>query len=362
MCGKRLGFILAFLLSSLFAVAQQTDSLRRVDSLRYVDSLRRADSIRRDNIKIDTNFINRSRISPRRNAIPTQLPPIQLRAEFIPVTMLDYKVSYWHKSVIAGLTFNQSSFSNNWAAGGVNSFALGSNIDYRLEYNKQPFDYTTELILAYGRSKNKGQMSRKSNDRIFWDHKIATQLSKSWFFFGSVNFQSQFDKGFQYDANNKKPPLLISQFMAPGYITESLGFEYKPNAAFDLRIGTGTARQTIVLEPNVFNGQSKAYGVDSGHTFKNELAFQVVALYDKEIMPNLRLTSRYQLFIPYGRTLNNIDHRLDLTLLAKVNRLVSVTITGIAIYDEDATTTPNVPNKKIQGNENLALGIVYRFP
>ena len=195
-----LGILFFLLITSTLAVAQQTDSLQRAtDSLnrvaainlqRTTDSLRRADSLRRDSIKIDTNMVNSYRIDPRRNALPQRLRPVQIFAEQIPVTMLDYKVSYWHKNVIFGINFNQAGFSNNWAGGGVNSFALNSNLDYKLEYNKQPFVYTTQFILLYGRSKNRGQLSRKSNDRIFLDNKIATQMSKSWFFFGSVSFES----------------------------------------------------------------------------------------------------------------------------------------------------------------------------
>lgn len=359
-----LGFIVVLLFSSSFAMAQ-TDTLRRnVDSLnraaadsvrKVAEAYRRADSLRRDSIKIDTNLINRYRIDPRRNALPQRLRPVQIQPELIPVTMLDYKVSYWHKTVIFGVNFNQAGFSNNWAGGGVNAFALNGNLDYKLEYNKQPFSFTTELILLYGRSKNKGQLSRKSNDRIFWDNKLATQLSKSWFFFGSLSFESQFDKGFNYDANNARPPIQISNFMAPGYVTESLGFEYKPNTWFDLRIGTGTARQTFVLDTAISNKPGPNYGVNQFGSFKNELAFQAVALFDKEIMQNLRLTSRYQLFIPYGRSIKNIDHRLDVTLAARVNRLIAVTINGVALFDNDTSPT-------IQGNENLALGILYRFP
>ncbi|MBS7565591.1 DUF3078 domain-containing protein [Mucilaginibacter sp. Bleaf8] len=373
--------LLLLLLTFVFsfsARAQQTDSLQRAtdslkrsaDNLRRVtDSLRVADSIRRANIKIDTNLLNRYRVEPRRNALPQRLRPFQIVPEHIPVTMMDYKVSYWRKSVIFGLNFSQSAFSDNWAGGGVNSFSLNSNIDYKLEYNRQPWSYTTELILLYGRSKNREQLSRKTNDRIFWDNKAASQLSKSWFFFGSLSFESQFDLGYAYDASNTKPPQVISRFMAPGYVTESVGFEYKPNNIFDLRLGTGTARQTLVLDTSVFNGQQSAYGVGRGHTFRNELAFQVVALFDKEIMQNLRLTSRYALFIPYARGLENIDHRLDLTIAAKVNRLISVTITGVALYDKEATdkiyeNSSGLKRKgiAIQSNENLAIGILYRFP
>ncbi|QJD95805.1 DUF3078 domain-containing protein [Mucilaginibacter robiniae] len=341
-------------------MAQQTDSLRR-DSLRRLafsrDSLQKdslkLDSIRRASIIVDTNLLNQYRIEPRRNALPRLLPAVQVRPEQIPVTMLDYKVSYWHKNVIFGLNFSQSQFSNNWSAGGVNSFALNGNLDYKLEYNKSPLDYTSELILQYGRSKNKDQMSRKTNDRIFWDNKIATQLSKKWYFFASVDFESQFDKGFQY--NDPDPPILISRFMAPGYITESVGFEYKPNKAFDLRIGTGTARQTFVLDTTILPKDTTYYGIRRHSTFKNEIAFQVVSTYDKDIATNLHLNTRYALFIPYGRSLVYIDHRLDATLSAKVNRWVSVSITGTGLYDYDTS-------HKIQGTENLTFGILYKFP
>lgn len=341
-------------------MAQQTDSLRR-DSLRRMifrrDSLQkdslRIDSIRRASILVDTNLLNQYRIEPRRNSLPQLLRPVQINPELVPVTMLDYKVSYWHKNITFGLNFSQSQFSNNWSGGGVNSFALNGNLDYKLEYNKSPLDYTSELILLYGRSKNKAQMSRKTNDRIFWDNKIATQLSKKWYFFGSIDFESQFDKGYQY--NDPNPPILISRFMAPGYITESVGFEYKPNKVFDLRIGTGTARQTFVLDTTVYPGQSTYYGVARGRTFKDEIAFQVVSTYDKDIATNLHLNARYSLFIPYGRSLVNIDHRLDATLAAKVNRWISVTITGTGLYDKDTSD-------KIQGTENLNIGVLYKFP
>ncbi len=336
------------------ASAQQTDSLRRADSLQRI-ALRRADSLHRDSIKIDTNLLNRLRIAPRKNSLPVRLRPVEIEPERIPVTLLDYKVSYWRKNALIGLNFNQSAFSNNWSGGGVNSLALGGNVDYKVEYNKAPKDYTSELILQYGQSRNAGHEARKTNDRIFWDNKIAYQLSKRWFFFGSLDFESQFAKGFQYDDVGGTPPLLISRFMAPGYITESVGFEYKPVKYFDLRLGTGTARQTFVLDTTIYHNQPANYGVTPGRTFKNELAFQVVALFDKDIAANLHLNSRYQLFIPYGRSLENIDHRLDVTLAAKVNRFVQVTLTGTGLYDKDTST-------RLQGNENLSMGVLYKFP
>ena len=151
-----------------------------------------------DTLKVDTNLLNRYRIEPRRNALPMRVRPLQISEEQIPVELLDYKVSYWRKNVVFGLNFNQSAFTSNWSAGGISSLALGTNFDFKTEYNKSPLDYTTEINLQYGVAKNKGQSSRKTNDRIFFDNKIATQLSKHWYLFGSVSFESQFAPGYTY--------------------------------------------------------------------------------------------------------------------------------------------------------------------
>ncbi|MFD0766423.1 DUF3078 domain-containing protein [Mucilaginibacter lutimaris] len=317
------------------------------------------DTVKRDTVKIDTAILNKYRIQTKKNAIPVPATPIQIKEELIPVTMLDYKVSYWRKYITFGLNFSQAAFSDNYAAGGVTSVALTSNFIYRVVYNKAPFSYTSELNLLYGKSKNKGQSSRKSNDRIFFDNKIATQMSKHWFFFGSLTLESQFDKGYQYDGNNVNPPILISNFMAPGYLTESIGFEYKPTSYFDLRLGTGTARQTFVLDDKVFNslaeGQDELYGVKKGKSIRTDIAFQMVAIFDKDIAKNMHLNARYDMFVPYGEDLSFTRHRIDAILAAKVNRLINVSINGTLLYDKKSTSG-------IQATEGLALGVLYKFP
>jgi hypothetical protein len=340
MLKPRLGLLLLALIACSISVsAQQTDSLKK------------------DTIKIDTAQINKLRIDSRRNAIPTRARSIQIQREQIPVTLMDYKINYWKKTVVFGLNFNQSAFSNNYSAGGVNSIALGSNVVYHTEYNKAPFSYVSELNLTYGIAKNKGQGKRKTNDRIYFDNKLASQLSKHWYFFGSLTFESQFDKGFNYvdQGNGKFNSQLISNFMAPGYLTESIGFEYKPAPFFDLRLGTGTARQTFVNDTTIYHNQPSNYGVPIGHRVKNDLAFQLVGLFDKDLMKNIHLNARYALFIPYGESPKFITHRIDAVLSARVNRLINVTINGTMLYDRHTADAA-------QGTEGLALGMLYRFP
>jgi len=310
-----------------------------------------------DSVKVDTNQLNKYRIEPGKNALPFRFVPIQVHQEQIPVTMLDYRVSYWHKNVIFGLNFSQSAFSNNYSAGGISAIALGTNFDYKVEYNKSPLDFTSELNLVYGISKNKGQGSRKTNDRIFFDNKIATQISKHWSFFGSLTFESQFDKGYNYttDSLGNNISQLISNLMSPGYLTESVGFEYKPVKYFDLRIGTGTARQTFVLDTTIYHNQPTNYGVPIGKRMLNELAFQVVAALDKDLSKTTHLNVRYALFVPYQQALAYTSHRVDAVLTSKISRLIAFTVNGTLLYDKNTSS-------QVQGTEGLALGVLYKFP
>lgn len=304
----------------------------------------------------DTSQLKNLRQYPRKNSLPVRKPVLIIEPVVIPDSSLKLKVNYWRNWASFGINLNQASFSDNWSAGGINSLALGSLINIKTDYTKGDKNFVSEAILQYGKLKNKGQLERKINDRVFWDNKVAMKLSKSWYFFGSINFESQFDRGFSFSKNNlgNETRTLISHFMSPGYLTESFGFEYKPTKSFFLRIGTGTARQTFVLDTSLYHSNSKNYGVKIGQKFRNELAFQIVSSFDKEIAKNLNLKSRYAMFANYER-LSHIDHRLDLTLAAKVNRLINVSIAGVAIYDDDS-------DEKVQASQGLSLGLVYKFP
>lgn len=348
----KLSAFLSILLLAMFfndAAAQKTDTLK-------VDTVK-TDTIRTDTVKIDTNLLNSFRIQAGRNILPVRLQPLNFRPEYIPIPNLDYKVSYWRNNVLFGLNINQSAFSNNWSAGGISSVAIGSNFDYKTEYNRDGKDFTSELILLYGKVKNRGQIERKTNDRIFWDNKVSISFAKHWNFYGSLSFESQFDEGFTYSSDATIAPTLISSFLAPGYLTESIGFEYKPATYFTARFGTGTARQTFVLNNSIYpSDTATVYGVKYGRHVLNQLAFQFVSNIDKDIAKNMNLKARYLIFIPYD-TPSKMTHRLDATLTAKVNRLINVTLNGTLLYDPNTLTT-----NKLQAYQSLALGVTYKFP
>lgn len=302
-----------------------------------------------------------------------QAPVTNLQEVMVPIPKLDLEVNYWKHWTKFGVNMNQASFSENWSAGGVNSIAIGLLGWHKSEYNKNNFQYVTEIDLRYGKIKNKDQLAKKNNDRIFWDNKIAYKLSPAWALYFSVTFESQFDLGYTYRTEDGVERIYEynTSFMGPGYFTESFGLEYKPDNTFSLRLGTGTARQTLVLddrvkpltideyalrypENNPITKDQEKFGLHPGENFKNDLAFQITANLDRNLSKNLNIKSRYNLFADY-KELSDPDHRLDATLTAKVTNLVNVSLTGIMVYNSDEDV-------KVQYSQALALGLTYTLP
>ena len=265
------------------------------------------------------------------------------------------KESRWKKSLKASLNLNQASFSGNWKGGGVNSIALGGLVEGKLTRETPRTAFANEIQLLYGIVKNAGQLLKKSNDRIFLESKFSYKLSERWRAFASVSFLSQFDLGFRFDKDKmeNETRTKISRFMSPGYLTEALGFEYKPVPYFFLNIGALAVRQTFVLDTTIVQAEPTNYGVPPGEQVRNEVAFQLIAGFDKEILKNVSLSTRLQIFANYA-DLRHIDTRWDAALTAKINNFLSTNLTGSFIYDDDMDTRP-------QYSQALSLGLLYVF-
>lgn len=263
--------------------------------------------------------------------------------------------TYWKRSGQTGINLNQGSFSNNWTGGGVNSIALGLLLNAKADYLRDRFNWTSEIQFQYGIVKNEGQGMRKNVDRLFVDSKAGYRISKSWQLFGSGSLLSQFAPGYKYEnlTGGGERIVLISGFFAPAYITEAIGLEYKPNSFFNLQLSPATLRQTILSNDDVSVGEPKRYGVPEGRRVRNEAAFQALVNYDRDVAKNLNLKARYLLFANYA-TFYAIDHRLDFSLTAKINRFVNVNFTGIILYDKDQ-------DNAVQYSQGLAIGLLYKF-
>lgn len=263
----------------------------------------------------------------------------------------------WKKKFILGLNFNQASFSTNWKGGGINSVGLNGLLNYKANYRKGKLSWDNEVDFLYGFVRNQGQGFRKTVDRLFLDSKVGYSVSAKWDLFTSLNLLSQFAPGYRFNDDNSRD--LISDFFAPAFITSAWGAEYHPSKFFRLRLSPFAPRITIVRDNNGrFDAVSATapYGVEVGDDIRFEwLAFQLLADFNKDIFQNVNLKWRYMMFANYETlSAKNIDHRLDLTLAAKVGRFFNVNFGLIALYDSDQTDG-------LQLNQLFNIGFLYSF-
>jgi hypothetical protein len=269
--------------------------------------------------------------------------------------------TYWKKAFRAGLNVNQAAFSSNWKAGGVNSFGFNALLNYKANYKKNKTSWDNQFDFLYGMVNNQGQGYRKTLDRIYMETKVGHDLNKKWSLTTSINFLSQFAKGYKYDkdANGVEVGSLISDVFAPAFITSAWGFEYHPVDYFKLTLSPFSPRVTIVADNNGrFDAVdlAKPYGVNVGESTRFEwLAFQMQAEFNKDIAENLNLKWRYVMFANY-ETIEpkTIDHRLDIGITAKVNKFMNVSLGGIMIYDYDQ-------DSGVQLAQAFTLGMAYSF-
>jgi Protein of unknown function (DUF3078) len=266
-------------------------------------------------------------------------------------------LSHWKKKFVFNLNVNQAAFSSNWKAGGINSIGVNSLLNYKAGYKKNKISWDNEIDLLYGFVNNKGQGYRKTLDRIFLDTKYGYELNENWGLFTSLNFLSQFAKGYKYGDDDSRT--LISDAFAPAFITSSWGLEYHPVEYFKIRISPFSPRITILRNNDGrFDGvdPEAPYGVEVGDDTRFEwLAFQLMAEFDKDIATNLNLKWRYMMFANYETLkMKTIDHRLDLMFNAKINRFITVGLGGILIYDFDQ-------DSGAQLSQAFNFGFAYSF-
>lgn len=270
-------------------------------------------------------------------------------------------LSHWKKKFVFNFNVNQTAFSSNWKAGGVNSFGLNALVNYKANYTEGRYTWDNEVDMLYGFVNNAGQGYRKTIDRIFLDTKYGYKINPKWDVFTSLNFLSQFARGYKYDkdASGNEVSSLISDFLAPAFITSAWGIEYHPAEYFKVRMSPFAPRVTIVKDPARFIpavDPASPYGVTPPDETRFEwLAFQLMADFNKDIAKNLNLKWRYMMFANYETlSLKNIDHRLDINLNARVNRFITVGLGGILIYDFDQDSGAQI-------SQVFNIGFAYSF-
>jgi Protein of unknown function (DUF3078) len=262
----------------------------------------------------------------------------------------------WKFTGETSLSFSQVSLSN-WAAGGESSMGGNSFLKLAGVYTKDRNMWENKLDLAYGLLKQGDEGMRKTDDKMFFSSSYGYKASKNWYYNAILSFKSQFTDGYKYPNDSVE----ISRFLAPAYILAGIGMDYKPNDKFSMMISPIANRITIVNDDTL--SAQGAYGVDPGKKSRWEFGGSFIINIKRELVKNVSLTSKLELFTNYADNPQNVDINWEVFINMKINEFLSANISTSLIYDDDVSITDDDGKigPRTQFKEVFGIGLSYKF-
>lgn len=270
----------------------------------------------------------------------------------------------WKYNGIASLNLSQLSLSN-WAAGGDNSLSGNALLKLSADFDDGKRNWDNDLILGFGLIRTGSDPTRKSDDQIELSSKLGFKANEKWLYSGLLSFKTQFAQG--YDNPGEDDRLKISNFMSPGYLNFSIGMDYKPNQHISLFLSPLSSKFTFVLDEDLSDAGS--FGLEPGQTARGEFGAYVKFAYKQEILKNVGLDTKIDLFSNYFNNPQYIDVTWDLLLTFKINDFLSASLMTQLIYDYDiqfgfdSTGDGEIDSyeSRVQFKELFGLGLTYSF-
>ncbi len=270
------------------------------------------------------------------------------------------QTSPWTFKNIGGVNLSQTSLTN-WAAGGENSVAWHIYFNGSANYKRDNWSWDNALVTDFGQSYTSTNRWQKSLDKLNLSSKVGYALSKHWRAAFLGDFLTQFAPGYASASDKLSGAAPISKFMAPGYLTLSLGADYKPNDKFSLLVSPIAGKITFVTDKAL--SDAGAFGVTPGKRVLAEVGASLVASYTTNISSNISLITKLSLFSAYNNNFGNVDVNWDVMLACKLNKYMSATLTTNLVYDDDIKSVKDgiVGGPKIQLRQVFGLGVSYSF-
>ncbi|MBN2165007.1 MAG: DUF3078 domain-containing protein [Marinilabiliaceae bacterium] len=266
---------------------------------------------------------------------------------------------YWNVGGNTSFTFSQVTL-NNWAAGGENSYAGTFLFNSHFNYKKNKSAWDNELGFGYGLSKQDDLKASKTEDKLQVSSKYGYAASKHWYYSALVDFKTQVDIGYK---DPRLQDVVISDLMSPGYLTFSLGMDFKKDDVFSAYISPVTSKMTFVIDDTL--SATGAYGVDPGDNVRSEFGGYVKLVYKKaNLLKNVDLTSKIDLFSNYAENPQNIDVDWETIVNMKINSYLTAMLKFNLLYDDDTKYIDidgNEHGARTQTKQLFGFGLAYKF-
>ncbi len=277
-------------------------------------------------------------------------------------------LKYWKFGGEGAFSVSQVSLTN-WAAGGENTFSANAFLNIIASYKKNSVSWDNVLEMGSGMLKQGIYEQRKTDDKIDFASKFGLTASKYWNYSLMLGFKTQFLDGYDYPNDS----VVISRFLAPAYVLLSAGMDYKPNDDLSVMLSPLSGRMTIVNDQVL--ADAGAFGVEpiainkdgtiemQGEKIRTEFGSFLKILYQHEVMTNVRLKTKLELFSNYLEEPQNIDINWEVLVNMKINKFLSANISTQLIYDEDIDITDKdgKTGPRTQFKEVFGIGLFYKF-
>lgn len=281
-----------------------------------------------------------------------------------------YPQYFWRKGIITGFNFSQASFTN-WAAGGENNMNLITFASIYFRKSTLRYEWENLIDAAYGVQSFRGlDVIRKSEDKLEFTSKIGHKTTETLFTSFLLNFKSQFDIGYNY-SNDGDPPVKVSNFLAPAYVTTSLGLDYKPSKKFSVLLSPIAGKITLVMDQELADeGRFGVRGatrdtlgniIEHGKNSRSQLGMGLNARLATDLGKNIILQSKLDLFADYEEP-TAVDVSWDNSIIFRVNNAVSANLSTALIYDEDILIKKDgeeIGKPRVQFKEIFSLGVRF---
>ena len=253
----------------------------------------------------------------------------------------------WTKKGNISLLFNQSAYNKQWLGGGTSNIAGNFGLNYDFNYKKEDIVWDNKFILAYGLTKIKGdEKTAKTDDRLELNSLWGKKAKGQWYYSMFFNFKTQMDTGL--DKNDEK----ISHFFSPAYFQLGPGMLWKKSNNLSVNFSPATAK-LIIVHPH-FTEFGPSFGVLQGDSSRFEFGASISAYYKFNIMTNVSVENRLNLYSNYLDNPQNVDVDYQMNVIMKINKYLSANVAVQAIYDDNSV-------QAVQVREVFGLGVNYGF-
>lgn len=289
-------------------------------------------------------------------------------------------VKYWKSTGRFSLNFNQNSFSN-WAVGGENSISGKGLVDYKTRFEKKNVSFEHNNKLAYGIVGYGFKRIEKTDDRLEASASLSYKAIRKWTYTSLFTFKSQFTDSYKYPNDS----VVVSSFLAPGYLNASIGFNYRPTEKFEVFISPASGKFTFVTNQSLADkgafGVEKALYDSTGFLIREganllcEFGINILTKFTKDITDQVELISSLNLYNNYLD--DNLANRwnIDLDWETSVNFTINkyfqtvlflhlkydhdINIQQFEIVDGQRIITSEGP--RLQLKESIGVGLMYKI-